>query len=178
MKRNIFVVLIAGIIILSFVSCSTSEPSDKLSSSQKRSANSQLPSDAGNDSVSAGSNSESDSIESGNYEISSDLKISFKTAVRNDATGNWRLSTTADSANVADYAFEYYQKMFSSDEEIHAIWNATLGTMTRISVSGNLLFVDTLEYVKGEEHDAKLMFSGNVLDSKIINLETGEPFEG
>ena len=31
-----------------------------------------------------------------------------------------------------------------------------------------LLFVDTYEYVDGEEHDAKIMFSGTLLDSKIL----------
>ena len=68
--------------------------------------------------------------------------------------------------------------MFSSDDEIHAIWNVALGTTTSISVSGNLLFVDTHEYIDGEENDAKIMFSGRLLDSRIIDKETGEPFSG
>ena len=49
--------------------------------------------------------------------------------------------------------------------------------MTCIKVMSGLLFVDTYEYVDGEEHDANLMFSGMLLDSKIIDKETGEPFE-
>lgn len=69
------------------------------------------------------------------------------------------------------------KKMFVSDDEIHGVWNATLGTMTCIKVMSGLLFVDTYEYVDGEEHDANLMFSGMLLDSKIIDKETGEPFE-
>lgn len=40
-----------------------------------------------------------------------------------------------------------------------------------------LLFVDTYEYVDGEEHDAKIMFSGTLLDSKILYADTGEPFD-
>ena len=67
--------------------------------------------------------------------------------------------------------------MFRSDEEIHAVWNATLGTMTSIKAMSGLLFIDTFEYVDGEEHDAKLLFSGMLLDSQIIDIETGKPFE-
>ncbi len=120
---------------------------------------------------------ESDSIESGRYTLPCGLELSFSTSVRNDTTGNWRISTTASSIVVADYAMEYYETMFSSDEELHAIWNATLKTTTRISVSGNVLFVDTFEYVKGEEHDANKLFTGLKLDSKTIDLDTGKPLE-
>ncbi|MCM1149174.1 MAG: hypothetical protein NC319_03665 [Butyricicoccus sp.] len=113
----------------------------------------------------------------GQYTLPSGMELYFWDEVRNDVTGKWRRSATSDSYVPADYALEYYQEMFSSDDEIHAIWNATLNTTTRISVSGNLLFVDTLEYVDGEEHDAKLLFSGMVLDSRIIDINTGEPFD-
>lgn len=41
-----------------------------------------------------------------------------------------------------------------------------------------MLFVDTYEYVDGEEHDANLMFTGMLLDSKLICRETGEALEG
>ena len=44
--------------------------------------------------------------------------------------------------------------------------------MTRITASGGMLFVDTLEYVDGEEHDAKLLFSGEALDSRILDIAT------
>lgn len=64
--------------------------------------------------------------------------------------------------------------MFSSPEEIHGVWNATLGTTTCIKAMSGLLFVDTYEYVDGEEHDAKILFSGTLLDSKIVDIATGE----
>lgn len=118
---------------------------------------------------------ESDSsIKSGQYTLPSGFSINFSNSVRNDVTGNWRLSTTADSFVPAEYAIEYYRTMFSSDNEIHAIWNATLGTMTRVTVMSGIVFADTLEYVEGEEHDAKLLFSGMLLDSKMFSVETGE----
>lgn len=123
------------------------------------------------------SQEDSGTLESGTYTLPCGMKIQFFDFVRNDVTGKWRRATTADSFVPADYALEYYNEMFSSDDEIHSIWNATLKTNTRITASSGLLFVDTLEYVEGEEHDAKLMFSGMLLDSKIINIETGEPVE-
>lgn len=116
-------------------------------------------------------------IESGRYELPCGMDIQFSDSVRNDVTGNWRIASTADSFVPADYALEYYNEMFSSDNEVHAIWNATLSTMTRLKVSSGLLFVDTLEYVDGEEHDAKILFSGTLLDSRIIDIETGELIE-
>lgn len=102
----------------------------------------------------------------------------FYSTVRNDVTGNWRLSASSSSIPVSDCALEYYNDMFASDDEIHAVWNATLGTTTCIKVMSGLLFVDTYEYVDGEEHDAKLLFSGDLLTSEIIDLNTGEPWEG
>lgn len=117
---------------------------------------------------------ENSPIKSGQYTLPSGMNLQFWDSVRNDATGNLRRSATSDSLVPADYALEYYKTMFSSDDEIHAIWNATLKTTTRITVSGNLLFADTLEYVEGEEHDAKILFSGTLLDSRVIDLETGD----
>lgn len=113
-------------------------------------------------------------LKSGTYSLSNGVELHFSNSVRNDVTGKWRISATASSAPPMNYAFEYYKTMFSSDEEIHAIWNATLGTTTRILCTNGLLFVDTLEYVDGEEHDANLLFSGMLLDSQIFNASTGE----
>lgn len=113
-------------------------------------------------------------LKSGTYTLPSGFKINYSDSVRNDVTGNWRISTTSDSFAPADYAMEYYETMFSSDDELHAIWNATLRTTTRISASNGLLFADTHEYVDGEEHDAKLLFSGMLLTSKVYTIATGE----
>lgn len=113
-------------------------------------------------------------IERGQYTLPCGMMLYFSPSVRNDITGRWRISTTSDSIVPADYALEYYNALFSSDDEIHAIWNATLNTTTRITASSGMLYVDTLEHVDGEEHDASLLFSGTVLDSRIINIETGQ----
>lgn len=121
--------------------------------------------------------SESEKVETGWNTLPSGLELLFSDSVRNDVTGRWRLSSTSSSMVPADYAMEYYNAMFSSDDEIHGIWNATLNTTTCIKVMSGLLFVDTYEYVDGEEHDANLLFSGALLDSKCINLSTGEELE-
>ena len=105
------------------------------------------------------------------------MEVFFQDSVRNDVTERWRLSKTSSSLVPSEYAVEYYNEMFSSDDEIHGIWNATLNTTTAISKSGNLLFVDTHEYIDGEEHDAKILFSGVLLSSEIIDLDTGLPWE-
>lgn len=125
----------------------------------------------------ADASGESKTISTGSYTLPCGVEVSFRDQVRNDVTGKWRFSSTADSTPPADFALEYYQTLFSSDDEVHAVWNATLGTMTRITCSGGLLYVDTLEYVDGEEHDAKTLFSGDVLDSVIIDTATGKPVE-
>ena len=119
-------------------------------------------------------NKSDNSIKSGNYTLPSGFDINFRDSVRNDVTGKWRISTTSDDFVPAEYAVEYYKTMFSSDDEIHAIWNATLGTTTRITVAFGVISADTLEYVEGEEHDAKVLFSGTLLDSKLFDAETGE----
>lgn len=116
-------------------------------------------------------------IKSGTYTLPCGMKIDFYSSVENDVTGKWRRTATSDSYVPADYALEYYNEMFSSNDEIHSIWNATLKTTTRIFVSNNMLFVDTFEYSKGEEHDAKIMFSGMLLDSKIIDINSGKEIE-
>lgn len=94
--------------------------------------------------------------------------------VRNDVTGNWRIATIAESIETQNYALDYYNKYFEGDEEIHAIVNFTYNTTSKISVMGNLLDVTIYEYVDKEEHDAKLLFSGMVLDEYFIDIDSGK----
>ena len=94
--------------------------------------------------------------------------------VRNDTTDNWRISSIAESINIEEYALSYYKKYFSSDAEIHAIVNFSNNTTTKISVAGNVLDVSIYEYVDGEEHDAKLLFSGTLLKQYFVYTDTGK----
>ena len=87
---------------------------------------------------------------------------------RNDVTGNWRVGVLASKEQVADHAAEYYAAYFKDDKEIHCVVNFTFNTTTKIAVAGDSLAVTVYDYVKGEEHDAKLMFSGTQLSQRTV----------
>lgn len=113
-------------------------------------------------------------IKSGNYEIDG-IDFLYSDSVRNDVTGNWRISLISDSATPETYALDYYNTLFSSDDEIHAIVNFSLNTTTKISVLyAGVLDVTVLEYVDGEEHDAKKLFGGSLLKEYWVHTDTGE----
>lgn len=102
-------------------------------------------------------------------------KIKFSISeVRNDVTGNWRVAVIAEPIVMSDHAVAYYQKYIKDDKEIHAIINFNKNTTTSIQNLAGMIYVRTLEYVKGEEHDAKKMFSGKLLSEEYFNPETGE----
>lgn len=96
--------------------------------------------------------------------------------VKNDKTGNWRYSAYSEKdIDIFDYAVEYYKNYFSSNKEIHAVINFANKTTARLQTyDGKYLFLTILEYVDGEEHDATIMFSGNVLKEYTIDIDTGE----
>ena len=94
--------------------------------------------------------------------------------VRNDCTGNWKISTIAENIDIEKHALDYYKKYFENDNQVHAIVNFNYNTTTKISVMGNLLDVSIHEYVPKEEHDAKALFSGMLLSEYHVNTETGE----
>lgn len=115
---------------------------------------------------------------SGDYTIDG-IDFSFTDHVRNDTTGNWKISLIADSkADAFQYCTDYYKEMFSSDDEVHAIVNFSLNTTSKISVlSDGVLDVCVYDYVKGEEHYAEKLFGGDLLKEDFISVETGEPVE-
>lgn len=93
--------------------------------------------------------------------------------VRNDKTGNWRISLIAENIEMQNCALDYYKHYFKDDKEIHAIVNFNYNTTTKISVVGNKLDVSVFEYVKKEEHDTNLLFSGQLLKEYLVDKETG-----
>ena len=96
-------------------------------------------------------------------------------SVRNDTTGNWRIALIAESVEVKDIAFDYYKACFKDDSEIHFIVNFNNNTTSSIAVAGNALHVTVREYVSGEEHDAKLLGGGTVLNEYWLDKAAGEP---
>lgn len=95
--------------------------------------------------------------------------------VRNDVTERWKCLVLAENNfDVTEYALSCYKNHFDSDETILAVINLTTKTSTSISkVAGNL-YVSQYEYVDGEEHDAKIMFSGTHLLDYIVYIDNGD----
>lgn len=95
--------------------------------------------------------------------------------VRNDVTERWKCLVLAENNfDVTEYALSCYKNHFDSDETILAVINLTTKTSTSISkVAGNL-YVSEYEYVDGEEHDAKIMFSGTHLLDYIVYIDNGD----
>lgn len=104
----------------------------------------------------------------------SEISMNFAGKVRNDVTENWRYSTTSENIDIENYALSYYQEYFESDNEIHGIINFTRKTTARLNMSGGMIFLSVYDYVDGEEHDAKIMFSGTPLASYIIYTDNGD----
>ncbi|EDT74720.1 hypothetical protein [Clostridium butyricum] len=98
----------------------------------------------------------------------------FDESVRNDVTGNLRLTKIADNNLIQEYALDYYQQKFKNDNEIHGIINFNLNTTTSISIFGDHLDVVIHEYIDKEEHDAKKLFSGMVLKEYWIYKDNGD----
>lgn len=103
-----------------------------------------------------------------------DGTILFDTSVRNDTTGRWRLMRIASSKNILDYAVDYYKAYFESDDEIHFVVNFSLNTTTVIARYADYLDITIHEYVKGEEHDAKILGGGDVLKEYWVYIDSGE----
>lgn len=104
----------------------------------------------------------------------SEIDIYFWGEVRNDVTGNWRYSSTADDIDIENYALSYYKEYFENDNEIHCIVNFTRKTTASLKVYGGMIFLSLYDYVDGEEHDANLMFSGTPLIDYIIYTDNGD----
>lgn len=97
--------------------------------------------------------------------------------VRNDVTGNWRLAEYAASEPFENFALDYYKAYVENDKEVHAVINMTVDvtySLTASSVDMGYLFVRALDYVEGEEHDAKTLFTGDELGKFEIDTKTGK----
>jgi len=113
-------------------------------------------------------------IKDGSYDLG-DINVFFSDSVRDDVTKNWRLSKVSTEKDIAEYALNYYNTFFSSNNEIHAIVNFSNKTTNRITkILSNKIQVTTFQYIKNEEHSAKELFGGKILIDRIINTETGE----
>ena len=104
----------------------------------------------------------------------SDLHLVYYESVIDDVTGKWRLSVMSEDVDIQDYIYSYYNNYFKDDTEIHGIVNLSSNTTARISCVSGMLFVTEYSYVDGEEHDAKLLYSGTPLKSYIVYTDNGD----
>ena len=104
----------------------------------------------------------------------SDLHLVYYESVIDDVTGKWRLSVMSEDVDIQDYVYSYYNKYFKDDTEIHGIVNLSSNTTARISCVSGMLFVTEYSYVDGEEHDAKLLYSGTPIKSYIVYTDNGD----
>lgn len=110
-----------------------------------------------------------------NKKLSDDgIKIDFKGNVNNDSTGNWRFAKTSGTFKIEEYALDYYNNYFESDNEIHAVINSTNNTTTSIEIVLGDVWVTVHGYVNGEENDADTLFSGDILEMYSVNTDNGE----
>ena len=122
---------------------------------------------------SAPASSVSESV-SAEPESTSAAPESAVSTVRNDNTGNWRISLIAENIDMSEYALDYYKQYFTDDSEIHFIVNFNYNTTTKIMNMGGQLDVTVQDYVPKEEHDANTLGSGTVLAEYLVDKETGE----
>src|SRR5699024_6903134 len=99
-----------------------------------------------------------------NFKDASKVKPS---KVRNDNTGNWKLTKIAESIDIEDYALSY-SDLHMNDGEVHFIVNFNYNTTTTLNKMNDLLYVDIHEYEKKEEHDASTLGNGMLLKSYVI----------
>lgn len=107
---------------------------------------------------------------------SAPANFTFMGKVKKDVTGNWRWSKVSTDLEPSDYAVYYYNTYFHSDDEIHAIINSKSNTTIRINCIAdlNILDIGILNHIDHEENDAKVLFSGDLIEEYKINLTTGE----
>ena len=104
----------------------------------------------------------------------SDISLTYYDKVKNDVTGKWRLAVISEDIDIQDYIFSYYKKYYKNDNEIHGIVNPYKKITTKINYLYGMLFVTELTYVDGEEHDAKLLFSGTPIRGYLIYTDNGD----
>ena len=145
------------------------------SSSTASSAASSAPASSVSESVSAEPESTSAAPESAVSTEASPLDgIKFSVSkVRNDNTGNWRISLIAENIDMSEYALDYYKQYFTDDSEIHFIVNFNYNTTTKIMNMGGQLDVTVQDYVPKEEQELRVHFPSYSPSSRSIFTAAG-----
>ena len=180
LKKNLLTLALICVIASCLAGCGSpisSSNSTASQSTQPSSANSASNTIASVRNQQTSSSASSEIQEATSLQSNLDNKFTaaiFYNKVRNDNTDRWRCYVYNSSIAPQDFTLEYYKAYFSDDNEIHALVNMREQTTARISVIGTDLDVTVQKYVKGEEHDANLLFSGDITAEYFVNKESGE----
>lgn len=108
----------------------------------------------------------------------SDIDGTFsRNDVRNDVTNSWKVSTIAADVSMEDYVFSYYNRYHPQENVVEAVINFTRNTSTCMVLQGDYIDVSIYDYVDGEEHDAKQMFTGTLLKEYKVYTDNGDIIE-
>lgn len=101
------------------------------------------------------------------------FKVVFSPRYRNDVTGRWRLAQISEDISIEEYAVDYYNNYFSADDEVHIVINTSTRTTACITYVFGMLDIRIMEYVDGEEWDAKIACSGDLISEYQVDISTG-----
>lgn len=92
-----------------------------------------------------------------------------------DVTGNWRVASVVTPKYITDYAVDYYNAFFESDDEIHIIINFGTKTKNVIRSMYGMLSVSVYEHVENEELSANTLLDsgGYHFAEYLIHLSDG-----
>ena len=93
--------------------------------------------------------------------------------LRDDDSGYIRELRIYQTAEIPYYALSYYLHYFANDNEIHFIVDASGTDTWRLRVVDGKLAVDRFEATPGEDQNAALLGSGELLGSYEVDLNAG-----
>ncbi|MFR8171204.1 MAG: hypothetical protein ACLU9Q_10335 [Marvinbryantia sp.] len=112
-------------------------------------------------------------------ELTDNIALYYYNIVLKDTTFNWRLVLTEDEFDIYDY-MEGYHKAFKEDaknERIHCLIYCAEKkedrTSTCIRLSDQSIDATVHKYVSGETMDANLMFTGEYIKERVVDVDTG-----
>lgn len=115
--------------------------------------------------------------------LTDEIELGYYNSVRNDVTNDWRLVLTEDEFDIYDYMKDYHEA-FKDDAEkgvlhclIYCGEEKEDRTSTCIRLSDQSIDVTVHEYVSGEENDAKLMFTGEHIKERVLDVDTGSYYD-
>ena len=98
----------------------------------------------------------------------------FYDDIPHDRIGKWRVCVINSERAAVDYLADYYNAYFANDKEMHFIINKAADTTTSAYVKDGKLITTVRRHREGEEKDAKLLNTAEILDEFEFDLETGE----